>query len=246
MRATENGGDFHIYRIADDGSGAPQDITPGPDGVTNQILGASYNDRYVYYTSNKVNRDKTDVYRYDTRQYTSEDVFPNDKDYVALAWSRDQTKLLMERPSTGELSLYDMETTERDPIIVQNSAPILEALLDPPNQNLIVLQKNDNSTIERERPIPSGEWKDVATSDITSLDFSPSGKFEIVQAGNKWSVKNAATGAGLPLPEDAWPIAISPKETMLLYSRSINSGDNSLLYLYDISKGSTTELPTMR
>ncbi|HEX5317341.1 MAG TPA: hypothetical protein VFX22_11895, partial [Candidatus Kapabacteria bacterium] len=39
MRATENGKDFHIYRIADDGSGTPQDITPGPDGVTNQILG---------------------------------------------------------------------------------------------------------------------------------------------------------------------------------------------------------------
>jgi len=236
MRATENGKDFHIYRIADDGSGTPQDITPGPEGVTNEIIGASYNGRYIYYTSNKVNRDKTDVYRYDTQQYTSEDVFPNDKDYVALAWSRDQTKLLMQRPSTGELSLYDMETTERDPITLPSPAPILEALLDPANQNLIVLQQNDNSTIERERPFPSGEWKDVAASDITSLDFSPGGKYEIVEAENKWSVRDAATGTALPLPEGANPIAISPKETMLLYTIGPK------LYLYDIAKNASVEL----
>ncbi len=240
MRATDNGKDFHIYRIPDDGSGAPQDITPDPDGVTNIIIGASYNGRYVYYTNNKVNRDKTDVYRYDTQQYTSEDVFPNDKDYVALAWSRDQTKLLMQRPSTGALSLYNMETTERDPIALPNSDPLVEAILDPASQNIIVLQKNGNSTVERERPISSGDWKAVATSDITSLDFSPSGKYEIVQAGNNWLVNNAATGATLPLPDGSSPVAIAPKETMLLYTIGPK------LSLYDIAKNVSTELTTVQ
>ncbi|HET6402386.1 MAG TPA: hypothetical protein VFH95_13450 [Candidatus Kapabacteria bacterium] len=251
MRATDNGKDYHIYRIADDGSGAPQDITPGPDGVTNIILGASYNGRYVYYTSNKVNRDKTDVYRYDTQQYTSEDVFPNDKDYVALAWSRDQTKLLMERPSTGELSLYDMETTERDLITPPNNYPIGEAILDPISQDIIILQQQhkmaDAMMLAFERPLNSGEWKSYKNNG-DRIEFSPSGKYEIAfgYGMGDWSVHERSSGTELPLPPRTYPLAFSPKETMLLYSRSINDGDNSLLYLYDISKGSTTELPTMR
>lgn len=247
MRATENGKDFHIYRIADDGSGAPQDITPGPDGVTNQILGASYSGRYVYYTSNKVNRDKVDVYRYDTQQYTSEDVFPNDKDYVALAWSRDQTKLLMQRPSTGELSLYDMETTERDPIALPNNDPLVEAILDPVSQDIIILQKQpiaDAMNVALERPLNSGEWKPYKNSG-DQIDFSPSGKYEIGIHAGAWSIHERSSGAELPLALHTYPIAFSPKETMLLYSQA-NAGDSSLLYLYDISKKSSTELATIR
>jgi hypothetical protein len=236
MRATENGKDFHIYRIADDGSGVPQDLTPGPEGVTNEIIGASYNGRYVYYTSNKVNRDKTDVYRYDTQQYTSDIVFPNDKDYKALGWTRDQTKLILEFPETGALSFYDIESTTREPIAMPSNTPVLEALIDPTTQNLIVLQKSGESTIERSHPIGSGEWKDIATGDMTSIDFSVGGKYEIVNAGNKWSVREAAIGAVLPLPEGANPIAIAPKETMMLYTM------DTKLYLYDITKKASTEL----
>ncbi|MFI5202363.1 MAG: TolB family protein [Candidatus Kapaibacterium sp.] len=246
MRATDNGKDYHIFRIADDGSGAPLDITPDPDGVTNIILGASYNGRYIYYTSNKVNRDKTDVYRYDAQQYTSEDVFPNDKDYVALAWSRDQTKLLMQRPSTGELSLYDMETTERDPIALPNNNPLVEAILDPVSQDIIVLQRSGvDETDELTRPFSSGKWKTFVTDKISSIDFSPGGKYEVSSAHNVWKVKDRDSNALLPLPGGTRPIAFAPKGTLLLYTMPASDG-TSQLYLYDIPKNSSTLLGSIQ
>jgi len=52
-RATENGKDVHLYRIKDDGT-EEKDLTVAPEGVTCEIVGASYNGRYVYYTQNKV------------------------------------------------------------------------------------------------------------------------------------------------------------------------------------------------
>src|SRR5688572_18889350 len=53
MRAASPGTtDYHLYRIADDGSGEPLDVTPTEPGVQNEIIGASYNGRYVYYRSN--------------------------------------------------------------------------------------------------------------------------------------------------------------------------------------------------
>ncbi len=244
MRATDNGKDYHIYQIADDGSGTPQDLTPGPDGVTNIIIGASYNGRYVYYTSNKVNRDKVDVYRYDTQQYTSEDVFPNDKDFVALAWSRDQTKLLLQRPSTGQLFLYDMETTERDPITLPSADPLTEALFDPTSQNIVVLQKHGDATIENERAINASQWT-ASNEHADWIDYSPSGKYQISRMGTTWQVMDMSSHRPLALPATAHPLAFASKETMLLYAiPSPNATEQ--LYLYSIPLKSETLLSTLQ
>ncbi len=239
MRATENGEDYHLYRIADDGSGAAQDITPSTEGVTNVIIGASYNGRYVYYTSNSTNRDKLDVYRYDTQQNTSEDVFPNDKDYVALAWSRDQTKLLMQSPSAGQLSIYDMETTERDPVSLPNSDQLIEAILQPVSQDLIVLTRAGNATSEHTRPFAGGAWTTVPSAGTDWIDFSPSGIYEILRSGTKWGILDQKSREPLTLPAGATPLSFAPKETMVLYSLP-GTGGGSELYLYDIPKKSAT------
>ena len=245
MRAAENGKDYHIYRISDNGTGTPQDLTPGPEGVTNIIIGASYNGRYIYYTSNKINRDKTDVYQYDTQQNISQNVFPNDKDYVTLAWTRDQTKLLMQRPSTGQLSLYDMETTERDPISLPNSDSVLEATFDPISQDILLLMTQANSTVEYGRPFAGGNWKQVPENGADWIDFSPGAKYEIVRYGNAWQVRDRATVAALPLPQGSIPLAFNSKETMLLYATPATNGA-SPLYLYDISKKSSTLLASVQ
>ncbi len=244
MRATKDGKDFHIYRIADDGSGTPQDLTPGGAGVTSEIIGASYDGRYVYYTSNPTSRDEVDVYRYDTQQFTSEDIFPNDKDYRALAWSRDQNKLLLELPETGALSLYNIETTERDPIALPSTAPVMEATFDPVSQNLIVMQKSGDSSVEYTRPLSTGTWKLTQDYGALWMDFSPSGTYEILHTQSAWQVRARSTGAILPLPEGARPLAIAPHETMMLYSLPAVSG--SQLYLYDIPKKTTTKLAAVQ
>ena len=245
MRATENGKDYHIYRIADNGSGSPQDLTPGPEGITNIILGASYNGRYIYYSSNKINRDKTDVYQYDTQQNISENVFPNDKDYIALAWTRNQTKLLMQRPSTGALSIYDMETTDREPITPPNLDSVLEATLDPISQDILLLMRHSGSTVEYGRPFASGSWKQVPEDGADWFDFSPGAKYEILRYGNAWQVRDRASVTALPLPSGSIPLEFNSKETMLLYAMPANNGA-SQLYLYDISKKSSTLLTTVQ
>ena len=243
MRMAENGKDYHIYRLKDDGTGTPQDLTPGAEGVTSEIIGASYNGRYVYYTNNKVNHDKLDTYRYDCNQYVTDLVFPNDKDFRTLAWSRDHGSLLVEEPATGSLMLFNIESTERTPLVKPANGRYQEALMDPSNHELIVLEKNGTETTERSMDIASKTWKDVAKGDFTSIDFSTNGKYQIVEEGKKWSVKEAATGTTVSLPDGAQPLSIAPKETMLVYG--LPQADAEELYLYDISKKSSVKLTTI-
>jgi hypothetical protein len=223
MRATENGKDFHIYRMKDDGSEQPQDLTPGGVGITNEIIGASYNGRYVYYTNNAVHRDKVDVYRYDTQQFTSDLIFPNDKDYQVLAWTRDQNKLLVEDSSANTLMYYDIETTERTPISLTRGQKISYVNLDPNTLKINMFDLSDGKGIP------------LAT------DYSPNCKYIIYNEQGKWVIKDAATGnVELPLPVGARPLAIAPKETLLVYL------NDAKLYLYDIAKNKSTELTSVQ
>ncbi len=66
----------------------------------------------------------------------------------------------------------------------------------------------------------------------------------IVEEGKKWFVKEISTGTSIPLPEGAKPIAIAPKETLLLYSLS-EAGSNKL-FLYDIVKKASVELAVLK
>jgi hypothetical protein len=244
MRATENGKDYHIYRMKDDGTNEPQDLTPAATGVTTEIIGASYNGRFVYYTENKVNHDKVDTYRYDTQQYTTDMVFPNDKDYRVLAWSRDHGKLLVEDPHAGDLMMFDIVSTERTTLVKPTNGRYIHALMDPSNHNLIVIEKVNGQNIERAMEIGSNVWKDFAQGDIMWVDFSPNGKYTVVEDGNKWSVREVATGADVPLPPGAQPAAIAPKEILLLYTTPVGA-NTSKLFLYDIGKKASFELTTI-
>ena len=245
MRLTDNGKDYHIYRLKDDGSGQPQDFTPGGDGITSEMIGASYNGRFVYYTQNLVNRDKVDTYRYDAKQYVTDLVFPNDKDYRVLAWSRDHGKLLVEDPHAGDLMMFDIVSTERTPLVKPANGRFVHALMDPTNHDLIVVEKDGDHNVERETGIGSSAWKDIGKGNITWVDYSPNGKYVVVNEGDKWSVKETASGTELMLPANARPVAIAPQETLLLYV--IAQGDGtSKLFLYDIGKKASTELATLK
>ena len=112
MRPTAGESDFHLFRVSQDGKIAAQDVTPTKPGVNNVIVGASYNGRYVYYTSNQTSADKHDVYRYDVWQNISELVFANPKDFQPVSWNKEQTKVALHEPATGKLSSYDINTTE--------------------------------------------------------------------------------------------------------------------------------------
>ena len=241
VRLADNGKDYHLYRIKDDGSGNAEDLTPGDQTI--ELLGSSYNGRYIYYSSNKIHKDKVDVYRYDTQQFTSDLVFPNDKDWLVLAWTRDHARLLIENPTSGELVLYDIVSTERKPLVKPASGAYLHAILDPTNHELIVLDKMNGEVVERSATVGADTWKDVAKGDINWVDYSPNGKYVIVEESKKWSVREIATGIDVALPAGAKPLSIAPKETMLLYS--LADGAKSKLYLFDIAKKSSIEIATL-
>lgn len=112
MRPTAGEGDHHLYRISQDGKVAAQDVTPTKTGVNNVIVGASYNGRYVYYTSNQTSLEKHDIYRYDVWQNISELVFANPKDFQPVSWNKEQTLVALREPSSGKLTSYDINTTE--------------------------------------------------------------------------------------------------------------------------------------
>ncbi len=239
-RLADNGKDYHIYRMKDDGSGSPQDLTPGADGVTSEIIGASYNGRYVYYTENKVNRDKLDTYRYDCNQFITDLVFPNDKDWQVLAWTRDQKKLLIVNPNPGGyLVSYDIESTERTPLVSpKGDAGFTAALLDPSGQQLTMFE----GTEQYQMTIGTNVVTHVATG-VSWLDYSPNGKYLVTEQTKKWSVKEIASGASLDLPDGAQPMPIAQRESMLVYS--LPAADGKDLYLYDISKKASTKLVTI-
>jgi hypothetical protein len=230
MRATENGKDFHIYRMKDDGSEQPQDLTPGGEGITSEIIGASYNGRYVYYTNNAVHHDKVDVYRYDTQQFTSDLIFPNDKDYRVLAWTHDQNKLLIEDSNAHSLSYYNIETTQKT-LVGSTDGEIMNAEYGPSGLKVSELVLKTGGA----KSTPKDSYA-AAMNAVFSVDYSPNGKFEITHEGGKWLVGVIATNTPLMLPEGARLLAIAPKETLLVYE------DSSKLYLYDIAKNKSTEL----
>jgi hypothetical protein len=254
MRLADDGKDYHIYKINDDGSGQPEDLTPGGDGVMSEIIGASYNGKFVYYTNNKVTRDKVDVYRYDTQQFTSDLVFPNDKDYKAIAWTRDQKKLLMEDSSNRSYMIYDIETTERTPIDIPSDKNITSVGLDPRDSLSSTGYKlqmlgfrfypNQNEKVD------TIKMKNMMMKSAFEIDYSANCKYTMSRingTSGSWCVKEATTGTCLSLPEGGHPLTIAPKETMLVYSLpSPSPGNASKIFLYDIAKNSSTELATVR
>ncbi len=223
----------HLYAVKDDGSSAPEDITPGNQNA--HILGESYNGRYIYFTSNKVHTNKLDVYRYDTQQNTSDVVFPNDANYRALAWSRDQTRLLMIEPPSGALFEYDIESTTRTPLIMPTgSVQYGDALFNPAWHTLFLFAGGQEYVT------------DIGSNEITpagkapsGIDYSPNGKYLIEMFPDGDTVKEATTGIALQLPAGSHIEAIAPKETMLLYTI------RGKLYLFDIVKKTTVELATL-
>lgn len=216
MRLSANGKDYHIYLLKDDGSGDAQDLTPGTDGITNQIAGASANGWYIYYTSNAVHSNKLDLYRYDTRQYTSDIVFPNDKDYTVLAWTKDQSKLVLEDTTAHSMSYYDIETTSKTPIALKSGE---FGLFNPISESI-----------------------DVFPQARTGLEvhYSPDLKFSWNRApGMDWNLTELGTNKSVPLPPHSIPFGFSPKENFLLF------GNSGKLYLYDIAKNSSNEIAPM-
>ncbi len=244
MRSIENGKDFHIYRMKDDGSEPAQDLTPGGDGVTNTIIGSSYDGRYVYYTNNAMHQDKLDVYRYDTHQFTSDLIFPNDKDYEVLAWTRDQNKLLVEDPSDSSLMMYNIETTDRTPLKIPPGASISSLSIDPNDSGCSDGYKLDFLTM-KVYPGSNGSFDPSSLNNkfrdgLFYNDYSTDGHFSIFHNHGECSVRNAKSHECLPLPNSCHAVAISTKETLVLYL------DSSKLFLYDIAKNVSTELATVK
>ncbi len=161
MRPTAGESDHHLFRISQDGKIPPQDVTPTRAGVNNVIVGASYNGRYVYYTSNQTSLDKHDVYRYDVWQNISELVFANPKDFQPVSWNKEQTLVALIQPASGKMTSYDINTTE---IKDHNDVN------DQPNSP----ERSINGRFAIARSNGSIELKEAKSGDVVTLEAAPS------------------------------------------------------------------------
>lgn len=148
--------DFHLFIMNQDGSGEPRDLTPWA-GSTNEIVGASYTGRYVYYTSNKTTKEKFDVYRYDVWQNISELVFTNDRDYKPVMWTKDQTKVVLLNPSTSATTTYDINTTEINDyaLDLKSAEPSINGkfLIDRSSESVKVLEASSKAPLALTEPV---------------------------------------------------------------------------------------------
>ncbi len=244
---TPQDSDYHIYRILDDGTGDILDITPFVTGVRSTIIGASYNGQFIYYTSNKEKTSKIDCYRYDNNQNISQLDLPNDKDYVVMAWSRDHARLLVQDPKDESLYFFNIETTDRQRIATPASGEhFVEALMTPDNHQMIVLKQTGSAAQVVHADVGSTSWSNDEAGDITRVDFSPNGKFRLLQhSDGTIDVQISATKESVPLTGTPIAIGIAPKENLIAYVVT-DAGGTRKLKLFNIEKKTTTDLATTK
>ncbi len=241
--------DYHIFR-ANNNNTDELDLTPDGEGVRNDIIGSSFNGRYVYYSSNKNNKSKTDFYRYDIPQNLSELIFANDKDFDLIAWSRDQKRLLMQDPSTTQVWNYDINSTDRNQLYVPVSPKkVKQAMLAADNKQLYILEtdgsKNELRSMTMASLTETGDVVKPIESGILSADISVNGKYIITKDESHAVLKDAATLAEVYRPTEAiLDIQTNTKETLVLQTIYTNGG--RALQLYDIAKKTTTNLVMLK
>lgn len=245
MKASESG-NIHLYRIKNDGS-EELDITTSKAGISYELLGTSYNGKYVYYSAKGT---KTDYYRYDASQNISEVILPNDKDFKLLAWSRDQQRILLQEPKTSEVLIYTIETTERNQLYMPISGKkVASVCFSGDNKQLFVLETGDGKTelrsVNMSSPSTIGEQvKPVDDILPTRFDVSTNGKFIFVYKQGLMVVKDAATFADVLSASDITEVIANPKETFLLLTKE--SSGIKTIQLYDIAKKTTADIVTIK
>ncbi|MBS1904656.1 MAG: hypothetical protein JSS75_13195 [Bacteroidetes bacterium] len=236
--------DYHLYKIDNNGVTVPEDLTPTGDGIANTIVGAQYNGRYIYYSSNKTNPAKMDFYRYDVAQNISELVFANDKNYSLHAWSRDQKHVLMSDAAGSKLFISDVETTERFPLY---SAPqahsIAAAMWTPDNKQLLVLESdgttNELKVMDMTTPESvSPTTKTLDTGAVTMIGASINGRCFYERKGDVLAV-NDYQGQNITMLPNGIDVTTNAKETMMLQVQ--HGADGVKLRIYDMTKKAGAE-----
>lgn len=239
-------GDIHLYRIKNDGS-EELDITPSAAGINYELLGSSYNGKYIYYS--RIGK-KTDYFRYDASQNMSETVLPNDKDFKLLSWSRDQQRVLLQEPKTSEVLIYTIETTERNQLYMPISGKkVATACFSADNKQLFVLESGDGKTelrsVNMSSPSTIGEQVNPIDGGSPSrYDVSTNGKFIFVYKQGLVTVKDAATFADVLSASDIVGVISNAKETLLLLTKE--SAGTKTIQLYDIAKKTTVDIVTIK
>jgi WD40 repeat protein len=238
---------YHLYRSTDDGTGSTIDLTPFGAGVRSTMLGASYNGQFIYYTANKENLAKLDVYRYDNNQNLSQLDLPNDKDYKVMAWSRDHAKLLVQDPKDESLSFFDIETSDRQPLVVPATGEhFSQALITSDNHGIILVKQTAAGAQVVHADIGSSTWTNDESGDVMRVDLSANGKYRIiVHLNGTITVQNSSTKEPVALGGVPIAMGIAAKENLIAYVTR-DAGGVKRLSLYNVEKKTTVELATIK
>ncbi len=244
--------DYHLYKISSTPSGISEDLTPTKEGVSNVMLGASYNGKYLYYSSNKSNPTKTDFYRYDIAQNISELVFANDKNYELMSWTKDQNLVLLKEPLTSKLILSDVQTTERTTFETPAADTKILSAMWAPNGKQFYLLEGSSATTETHLIIPTLTTQTVLTSDrvdihdgnISFINPSIGGKFFFMKKDGVFHITDGPGSAEILSSPDLLDAICNGKETMILLT--VKTADGKKLQIYDVAKKTTTDIITVQ
>lgn len=244
--ASTKGDDTHLYRINVLATDPPVDFTPKDGSSSKKILGLAYNGRYVYYLSDKGAGSKTDIYRYDAAQYIIELAFANDKEYVPLCWSRDQTHMLLRDPKTLDVYNYSIENTNKVKIDLPFTGSDLKTVFyDPMNTGYYMINEHDKlSTCKLGATEKSEAEKIAELKEVHTANLSLYGKYIHVDDGKSEKVFDTSSHSFIDLPADGYDLVIGPKEASVLFANT--EGGIRKLYLYDIAKKTTKELTVIK
>jgi hypothetical protein len=236
--------DYHIFRIDNNAKNEPEDLTPTKPRVQNIIVGEQFNGRYVYYSTNKRNPAKTDYYRYDAQQNLPELVFTNDKDNKLMAWSRDESKVMMTDGAAQKIFLSDVQTTERFPLYT--AAPgntIATAMWTPDNKQLFVCESNGSGATTKALNFTtptsiSTDAKFLDSGAITFINASINGRCYMEKKGESFAIQDYQNST-VTILQGVTDVAANAKETYLVQSYVLDDGLK--FRIYDLNKKSSFE-----
>lgn len=240
----------NIYKVAVKG-GAPEQVTKYTDGVVLRPISAVGKSTVIF--MRPATPGTADYHLYLVPQAGNAE--PRDLTPTPPGVSN----MIVGSSYTGRFIYYTANKTSRDKHDIyrydvwQNIHELVYA--NDKNYQPVSWTRDQNKVAVRDPQSGKMTTYDIITTEITphsdpaddpaTPERSINGKFEIARNGNTTSVIEVQSKAPLALNEGASVVGIAPKETLVAYT--IPGADGTAkLFIYDVTKKTSTELTTVK
>jgi dipeptidyl aminopeptidase/acylaminoacyl peptidase len=234
----------HIYLRNEDGT--VRDLTPD-DKARATFYGISYDEKSLYFGSNKRDPKFMDVYEMDLETFTPRMIFKNEGAYTIGSISRDRRYLAFTKTITrdnSDMYLYDTKSGELKHLTPhEGDINFSPETFSPDSKSLYYLTDDGSEfTYLKRYDLASGKSENVlkADWDIEFAHFSHSGKYWVVGVNNdartEIRIFDTTTNQPVSLPDPPQgqisSVRISKSEKLMSFYVNGSRSPNNL-YVYD-------------